>query len=153
MPGPGTTFLGGPVMTGTKAGVDVGTCVLTQQVTLNQNSTTAVSATVNLPGGSQLIDILVDPLTAWNSVTSASLTIGSAAAGTQFSAGIDVKAATARTRPTFTPTQLALMNNIGTTSQSMPVVATVTVVGATSAGQTLVTYIYTQDVQVNLGST
>lgn len=153
MPGPGTTFLGGPVMTGTKAGVDVGTCVLTQQVILNQNSTTAVDGIVNLPGGSQIIDILVDPLTSWNSATSASLTIGTAAAGTQFSSGIDVKAATARTRPTFTQAQLAAINSLSVSSQSVAVHATVTVVGATSAGQTVVTYVYSQDVQVNLGST
>ena len=153
MPGPGTTFLGGPVMTGTKAGVDVGTCVLTQQVTLNQNSTTAVSATVYLPGGSQIIDIITDTPTPWNSATSATLSVGTAAAGTQFASGVDVKTTGLRIRPTFTGAQLTNMNSLSVSSQSAPVVATVTPVGATSAGQTIVTYVYTQDVQVNLGST
>lgn len=152
MPGPGSTFLGGPVMSGTRANVDVGTAVLTQQATLVQNSTAAVSATINVPTASQIIDILVDTTVAWNSATSATLSVGAVAGGTTYASGIDVKTAAVRIRPTFTAAQLAAMQNL-LTSPTTPIVVTVTPVGATSAGTTIVTFVYTYDVSLLTGST
>jgi hypothetical protein len=142
---PGTVF-SGPVVSGDKFGAnvsglgpDVGLSVCMQQVTLNQNGATAVSVTAYFPKHSVLIDVLIDTLTAWNSATSDTLSVGTAAAGTQYVSGVDVKAAASRIRPTFTAAQLAAMLDA-----SDAVVATVTPVGAASAGQTVVTYIYAQ---------
>lgn len=146
---PGTAF-SGPVVNGNKPGPDVsglgpnlGLGASMQQVTLNQNGSNAVSTTIYLPKHSIINDILVDTLTAWNSVTSDTLSIGTAAAGTQYAGSVDVKTAAGRQRPTFTAAQLSAMLDTGANEA---VVATVTPVGAATAGQTVVTVIYTQTV-------
>lgn len=141
----GTAF-DGPVISGNKRYADstpanTGVALLTQSVTLDQNSTNAVSQTIVVPEQSQLVDILVDTTTAWNSGSSATLSVGTSAAGTQYAGSVDVKTAAGRQRPTFTGAQLLAMNNI-TTSTS--VVVTVTPSGATSAGKTIVTLVYAQ---------
>lgn len=143
---PGTSF-SGPVISGPRANPDnngpanVGLCILTQQVTLDQNSTNAVSGTTTLPENSQLIDILVDTITAWNSASSATLSVGTTAGGTQYAGSVDVKTAAGRQRPAFTGAQLSAMQNILTNAS---IVATVTPSGATSAGKTIVTFVYAQ---------
>lgn len=138
----------GPIVSGNREGQNIagaapnlGLCILTQQVILNQNGATAVSATVQVPNHSVLIDVISDTLTPWNSATSDTLTVGTAAAGTQFASGVDVKAGAARLRPTFTAAQLSAMQDV-----SGAIVATVTPVGAASAGQTVVTFVYAQTV-------
>lgn len=141
----GTAF-DGPVISGNKRYADstpanTGVALLTQSVTLDQNSTNAVSQTIVVPEQSQLVDILVDTTTAWNSGSSATLSVGTSAGGTQYAGSVDVKTAAGRQRPTFTGAQLLAMNNI-TTSTS--VVVTVTPSGATSAGKTIVTLVYAQ---------
>jgi len=149
----GTGFAG-PVVSGnhngqSAAGVgpNLGLSTMMQQVTLNQNSTTAVSATIYLPKHSIINDVLSDTLTAWNSATSANLTVGTAAAGVQYAGGavgngeaVSTKTA-GRARPAFLATQLSTMLDTGSNEA---VVITITPVGATSAGQTVVTIIYTQ---------
>lgn len=142
---PGTAFAG-PVISGDKLGANAsgigpnqGLAVLMQQVTLNQNSTNAVSATLYIPKHSVLIDIIVDTLTAWNSASSAVLSVGTAAGGTQYAGSVDVKTAAGRQSPTFSAAQLSAMADAGET-----VVATVTPTGATSAGQSVVTFVYAQ---------
>lgn len=142
----GSAFAG-PIVSGPRVDTNVsgalanqGLAILTQQVTLNQNGATAVSATVYVPKHSILIDIIVDTITAWNSATSDTLSVGTAAAGTQYASGIDTKTA-ARVRPTFTGAQLGAMADA-----SDAIVATVTPVGAASAGQTVVTYVYAQTI-------
>lgn len=152
---PGTAFVG-PVVSGNHLGVNVsgvgpnqGLSILMQQAVLNQNSTTAVSVTIYLPKHSIINDILADTITAWNSATSANLTVGTAAAGVQYAGGpvgngeaISVKTA-GRGRFAFTTTQLGTLLDTGSNEA---VVITVTPVGATSAGQTVVTILYTQTV-------
>lgn len=113
-----------------------GTVSCAQTVTLTQNSTNVVNATMVIPAG-RIVDILVDGLVVWNSAVSAGLTVGTASAGTQFSSSIDVKTAT-RVRPTFTAAQLAALALTADTT----VYVTVTPSGATSAGTTRVTIIY-----------
>lgn len=132
----------GTIQAGRSAQANVGYAVLEQSVILNQNSTNAVSATVAVPAGAQLVDIIVDVLTPFNSATSAGVTVGNVAAGTQYSSNIDVKTAGGRFRPTFTAAQLLAMSNVPAANTN--VVATVTPVGATSAGQVLVIFIYVQ---------
>ena len=143
-----TTF-SGPLASGDKeagvsGGSNVGLVVLSQTAVLDQNSTTAVSSTFNLPVDSQIVDIIVDVLTAFNSGTSATLTVGTTAAGTQYAGSVDAKTA-GRARPTFSAAQLAAMDDIDTNTS---VVATITPVGATSAGQVRVTLVYVQTVGI-----
>ena len=148
----GTTTFSGPVRSGTLKtgetnGPNLGYAVLEQEASITQNSTTAVSSTVYVPVGSKIIDIIVDVLTAFNSVTSAVLSVGTAAAGTQYAGSVDAKTA-GRTRPTFTAAQLAAMSNVSVLGvaapTAAPVVITVTPTGATSAGYVRVTIVYAQ---------
>lgn len=139
---PGTAF-SGPMISGDQAAGSAtpnqGLSVNMQQVTLVANAASAVSATAYLPPHSVLLDILVDTTTAWNSATSDTLSVGTAAAGTQYAGSVDVKTAAGRIRPTFTGPQLAAMLDA-----SGAIVATVTPVGSAAAGQTTVTYVYAQ---------
>ena len=148
----GATHFSGPVVSGTLQrgetdGPNQGFAVLTQSTSLTQNSTTAVSSTLYIPAGSRIVDFNIDVLTAYNSATSATLTIGTAAAGTQYVGSIDAKTA-GRAAPTYTAAQLAAMNGVTTTgtaaATTAPVVVTVTPVGATSAGYVVVTVLYVQ---------
>ena len=134
----------GPIRAGTVLNGstnNIGKVVLSQTAILNQNSTTAVSNTFYLPANAQIVDIIADVLTAFNSGTSATLTVGTAAAGSQYAGSIDAKTA-GRTYPTYSAAQLAAMDNIGSNTS---VVATVTPDGATSAGQVRVTLQYVQN--------
>ena len=149
----GTTTFSGPVRSGTLKtgetnGPNLGLAVLEQETSITQNSTTAVSSTLYIPVGSKIINILVDVLTAFNSGTSAVLSVGTAAAGTQYASGVDVKTATGRITPTFTAAQLAAMSNVSVLGvaapTTAPVVVTVTPTGATSAGYVRVTLVYAQ---------
>ena len=149
----GATHFSGPVVSGTLQqgetdGPNQGFSVLSQSTSITQNSTTAVSSTLYIPAGSRIVDFNIDVLTAFNSATSATLTIGTAAAGTQYVSGVDVKTATGRIAPTFTAAQLAAMNGVTVTGTAAPttapVVVTVTPTGATSAGYVVVTIIYAQ---------
>lgn len=140
-----TTHFSGPITAGDKqagsvGGSNVGNVVLSQTAVIDQNSTNAVSATFRLPADSQIVDIIVDVLTAFNSGTSATLTVGTAAGGSQYAGSVDAKTA-GRVRPTFSAAQLAAMDDIDTNTS---VVATVTPSGATSAGQVRVTLVYVQ---------
>jgi len=149
----GTTTFSGPVRSGTLKtgetnGPNLGYAVLEQETSITQNSTNAVSSTLYIPAGSKIVNIVVDVLTAFNSGTSAVLSVGTAAAGTQYASGVDVKTATGRITPTFTAAQLAAMSNVSVLGvaapTTAPVVVTVTPTGATSAGYVRVTVIYAQ---------
>ena len=139
-----TTFSGplasGDINAGKTGGPNLGFAVLSQTVLIDFDATLVQNATVYLPFGSQILNIVVDVLTQYNSATSATLTVGTASAGTTYASGVNAKTA-ARTTPTFTAAQLTSMANIGNTG---PVVATVTSVGQPTAGQVRVTYLYVQ---------
>jgi hypothetical protein len=143
----GTTAFSGPLATftrepdGSASGYsDLGLCVLAQSATITQDSTTAVSATVYLPENAQILSFNIDVTTAYDSATSATLTIGQSAAGTDYVSGVDAKTA-GRASAAYTATQLGNMTNIGAHAA---VVATVTPVGATTAGAVTVTVLYVQ---------
>lgn len=149
----GTTTFSGPVRSGTLKtgetnGPNLGVAVLMQETAITQNSTNAVSSTLYIPAGSKIVNIVVDVLTAFNSGTSAVLSVGTAAGGTQYASGVDVKTATGRITPTFTAAQLAAMSNVTVLGvaapTTAPVVVTVTPTGATSAGYVRVTLVYSQ---------
>ena len=144
---PATAFAG-PVVSGNHFGQNTsgigpnqGLGIMMQQVTLNQNGASAVSATVYLPKHSIIIDIIADTVTAWDSATGDSLTVGTTAGGAQYAPATAVKAQ-GRVRPTFTTTLGTLLD----TGSNEAVVATITPTGAATVGQTVVTYIYAQTV-------
>ena len=148
-----STHFSGPVIAGDLQQGDVngpnqGPVRLSQYVNLTQNSTTAVSSTLYIPAGSIIENIVVDVLTAFNSATSATLSVGTAAAGTQYAGSVDVKTATGRIAITYTAAQLAAMSGqsvLGVAAPTTaPVVVTITPVGATTAGYVRVTLNYIQ---------
>lgn len=95
-----------------------------------------------LPKNSQIVNFYIDVLTAYDSATSATLSIGSASAGTQYVGSINAKTA-GRASPTLSAAQLLAMSNITTNTT---VYATVTSVGQPAAGSVRVTvqYVITQ---------
>jgi hypothetical protein len=139
------THLSGPLASGDKqpgtpGGNNIGLAVLSQTFLIDFDATLVQTRSVLLPVNSQIVNILCDVLTAYNSATSATLTVGTAAAGTQYASGVNAKTA-GRTIPTFTAAQLAAMDDTGT---SEGVFATVTSVGQPTAGQVRVTVNYVQ---------
>ena len=121
---------------------DGGFVVLTQTKTITQASTAVVSATFTVPAGSQLIDIIPDVLTAFDSATTAVLSVGSAAAGTQYVSSVNAKTA-GRAATTVSAAQALAMADVTTNTS---VVASVTPTGATTAGVVRVTLVYAQKV-------
>lgn len=135
----------GPLASGDKnagvtGGPNIGLAVLSQSVLINFDATLVQNGTVYLPFDSQIVDIIVDVLTQYDSATSATVSVGTASGGTQYASGVNAKTGI-RVRPTFTAAQLAAMDDINTNGT---VVATVTSVGQPTVGQVLVTYLYVQ---------
>lgn len=130
----------GDINAGKTGGPNIGLAVLSQTVLIDFNATLVQNGTVNLPFGSQIVDINVDVLTQYNSATSATLSVGTSSAATTYASGVNVKTGV-RVIPTFTAAQLAAMDDIGNNGT---VVATVTSVGQPTAGQVRVTYLYVQ---------
>lgn len=140
-----STYFQGAVKQGAtpSESVGVGYAVFSQSVLIDHVVEAAagsdnVDTTIVLPAGSQIVEVVTDTLTAWNSVTSAGLTVGSAAGGTQYASSVDVKTA-GREAPTLTAAQLAAMGDIGANTT---VHVRVAQVGNTSAGQARVTVLY-----------
>jgi hypothetical protein len=113
---------------------------LAQTAVINFNNTLVQSASVFLPANSQLVDVFTDVLTPYNSATSATLTVGTVAAGTQYVTSVNAKTG-GRNTTSHTAAQSTAMANIG---NNTAVVATVTSVGQPTAGQVRVTYLYVQ---------
>jgi hypothetical protein len=134
----------GPLRSGTTregATANLGLCVLSQTALMTQNSTNVVDATFYLPANAQIVSFNFDVLTAFNSATSATLSVGTTSGGSQYANGVDVKTATGRIAPTLTAAQLTNMSDITTNTS---VIASITPVGATSAGSVRVTVLYVQ---------
>lgn len=124
----GKSTFSGPLKVG--SGDDAGTLIAAKMATMTQNGTTAVSVTITVPEGASILDVYFDVTTAWDSGTSATGSIGTVAAGTQYGGSINLKTAT-RGTPTYTVAQLAAMANVGSNTN---VVFTSTISGATTAG-------------------
>lgn len=116
-----------------------GTAVFSQSKLIGFDADLVQEAAFLLPKAGQMVDIIVDVLTEYDSLTSATLTVGSASAGTQYAGAVDAKTA-GRVRPTFTAAQLAAMDDIGANTS---VYATITSVGQPTAGSVRVTVLYT----------
>ena len=98
--------------------VDGGFVVMTQTTTVTTAAAgTATSATITLPASSQIIsffvDMVQDEVVGGGTATAIAMTIGTAAAGTQYVSSTNVFAG-GRTALTFTAAQLAAMADIGT---------------------------------------
>jgi len=129
--------------------VDGGFTVLTQTTTVTTVAAgTATSATLTLPASSQIIsffvDMVQDELVGGGTATAIAMTIGTAAAGTQYVSSTDIFAG-GRAALTFTAAQLAAMADIGT---NQSVVITVDPNGTISTTQAIVrlTVVYAQKV-------
>ncbi len=139
------TTWSGPLASGDRpagysGGPNLGFVVLSQTMLISRDATLVQSATVNLPYNSQIINILCDVLTQYDSATSATVSVGTTAGGTTYASGVNAKTGV-RVTPTFTAAQLAAMASTGSTG---PVVATVTSVGQPTVGQVRVTVTYVQ---------
>ncbi len=96
---------------------DGGFVVLMQTTTVTTNADgTASSASVVIPSGSQIVDILIDQVqnevVGGGSATAINATVGTAAAGTQYLSATDVIGG-GRAALTFTAAQLAAMADVG----------------------------------------
>jgi len=137
-----STYMQGALKSGdgfSEVGDAFGTAVFSQSKLINFDTDLVQEAVFVLPKAGQMVDIVVDVLTAFNSLTSATLTVGSASAGTQYAGAVDAKTA-GRVRPTFTAAQLAAMDDIGNNTS---VYATITSDGQPTAGSARVTLLYT----------
>lgn len=137
------TYMTGPFQTGTgldNTGQDTGNVVLSQSAVVTFDATLVQNATFKVPANAQLVDIIVDALTAYNSATSATFSAGTASGGTEYVSGVNVKT-TGRKSNSYSATQLGNMASVGTNTS---VVATVTSVGQPTAGSARVTLLYVQ---------
>jgi hypothetical protein len=144
----------GPVKSGTiryNTYKNTGITTLRQVQTVASNATLTSTVTSYVPSGSLILNITVDVVTAFDSATSATLSIGKTAGGTEYASGVNAKT-TGRTIPTFTTTQLANMQATSLDVSSITtgeapcsaVVTTVTSVGQPTVGTVYVTILYSQ---------
>lgn len=141
-----TTYMQGALKTGItpSESTNVGYAVFAQTVLLDfiaesGGGSDNIDTTIVLPTGAQIHTINVDTLTAWDSVTSATLSIGTSAGGQEFYDNTDVKSA-GREATTLTAADLALWDDVGSTNTMYVRVAQA---GNTTAGQARVTVLYT----------
>jgi len=154
----GTTTFTGPIRSGTlkagetsgsNTGPNIGNAHLTQFTTLVQAGGGLVqsAATIYIPVGARITSFNVDVLTAFDSATSATLSIGTAASGTQYVSGVNAKTA-GRAAISYTAAQLAAMAGLTTAGAASatvaPIVVTVTSVGAPTTGVVTVAVNYVQ---------
>ena len=126
---------------------DGGYVVLEQTTTVTTKADgTAVSSTLTLPSGSQIINLFLDtmvtPVAGAGTATTCPITVGTAAAGTQYLSATDAIAG-GRVALSFTTAQCAAMADIGTNTS---VVVTVDPNGtiSTTQGVYRLTVVYAQ---------
>lgn len=139
------TTWSGPLASGDKAagiagGPNIGLVVLSQTAVISFDDDLVQDATFYLPTNSQIIDVVADVLTAYDSATSATFSAGTSSGDTSYASGVNAKT-TGRKYPTYTAAQLAAMDDIDTNTT---LVATVTSVGQPTAGSLRVTVSYVQ---------
>lgn len=144
----------GPVKSGTikyNQYKNTGTTVLKQIQAVPFNTTLTSTVTNYLPAGCQLLNIIVDVLVVFDSLTSATLSVGKTAGGTEYAANVNAKTL-ARQTPSFTAAQLLAMQSttldvssaITGESACSAIVTTITSVGQPTAGSVVVTLTYAQ---------
>jgi hypothetical protein len=128
---------------------DGGFVVLSQTTTVTTAAAgTATSATITLPASSQIINFFVDmtvnEVVGAGTATTIPMTIGTAAAGTQYVSSTDVFAG-GRIALTFTAAQLSAMADIGT-NQSVVITLDPNGTIVTTQGVIRLTVVYAQKV-------
>jgi hypothetical protein len=121
------------------SGVGVGTAVFTQTVTLQAATAANVDASFLIPKGARILGFNADSSVAWTATT-ASLTVGQSAGGTEYVTGFDVKTITRGPTAAYTAAQLGAMDNVGANTTVYVRVAST---GANATGTTKVTIQYT----------
>lgn len=109
----GKTYLGSSFRAGSapSEGSDAGHAVLTKQTTIQAGGVAADDASVTLPAGAEIVDIILDTVVA-HTATTYTMDVGVTAGGTEYVTALNIKAA-GRFRPTFTAAQLTAMDDIG----------------------------------------
>jgi hypothetical protein len=129
--------------------VDGGFVVMTQTTTVTTVSAgTATSATITIPASSQIIDLIVDntviAVPGGGTATTVPVTIGTAAAGTQYLSATDAIAG-GRIALAFTAAQTAAMADVGA-NQSVVITADPNGTISTTQGVYRLTVVYAQKV-------
>jgi hypothetical protein len=147
-----TTYIGSTLKTGADTlteSVNGGFVVVSQTTTVTTVSTGAArSATITIPASSQIISFFVDMVTdevvGGGTATTIPVTIGTAAAGTQYLSATDVFAG-GRATLAFTAAQLTAMSSVGNNTS---VVITADPNGTISTTQAVIrlTVVYAQKV-------
>lgn len=145
-----STFFTGPLLTG--PGIEenspaTGTVLEVQTTTVTTAADgSATSSTLTLPANAQIVDYFVDtmvtPVVGGGSATTVPVTVGTAAAGTQYMSSTNMVTG-GRAAPTLTTAQLAAMANIGT-STSMVITADPNGTVSTTQGVYRLTAVYRQ---------
>ncbi len=132
----------GPVQVGSVqpggATSNIGSAICAQSVVVQAATAANVDTFIDVPSGSQIVSINADSTVAWTATT-ASMTIGSAAGGTQYVTGFDVKTITRGPTAAYTAAQLAALANVGSNTRIHIRVAST---GANATGTTRVTVLY-----------
>jgi hypothetical protein len=131
---------------------NVGSAVLSQviQVPVNTGGLTATSTPIYIPAGSQIVDIRITTSVAYDSATSATLTVGKTATGTEYAGGNAKTAGLVTTTVTAAQATnwLATPSDVtSVTTGSFPtsvIYAQIISVGQPTVGNAVVTVIYTQ---------
>lgn len=159
MAGPGTTWTG-PLISGpiwnpgdARGNANAGLCVLSQQVTLQATGVAAavISNPIYLPPGATIFASHADTTVAWNGTT-APLTVGLTAGGTDFEPSTSVATVGRVQAPTLSAAQLTAGQNVGTGAQSIAIYPTITTTGTATTGTTIFTLLYIQTVQLGVGA-
>ena len=136
------TYFGSTLKTGSGTlteGTDGGFVVVSKTTTVTTTADgLAASATITIPAYAQIIDYYVDKVVAQvvggGTATTLPVTVGTAAAGTQYMASTDMFS-TARAVPTLTVAQVLAMSDVGT---NQSVVVTVDPNGTVSTTQAVI---------------
>lgn len=146
------TYFGSTVRAGSTALTDTtdgGFMVLSQTTTVTTVAAgTASSATITLPASSQILNFFVDTVTdevvGGGTATAIAMTIGTAAAGTQYVSSTDVIGG-GRITLSFTAAQLTAMSDIGS-SQSVVITVDPNGTISTTQGVYRLTVTYSQKI-------
>lgn len=128
---------------------DGGFVVLSQTTSVTTVAAgTAVSATITIPASSQIIDFFLDcttlPVVGGGTATTVPVTIGTAAAGTEYLSATDAIAG-GRVALSFTAAQLTAMSDVGS-NQSVVVTVDPNGTISTTQGVYRLTVVYAQKV-------
>lgn len=151
----GRSTFSGPVLSGTvRDGQyrNVGNSVQVQTTAVVQAGAGTQNITLYVPATSQILRFTIDSYVAFDSVTTAALTIGTASAGTQYVSSTDMKAAAGRLTVTPTAAQLLAYSSTAVDATASAaagtpmsaIVITLVATGTTTAGSARVSVEYAQ---------